>query len=560
MEMVLTLFGGLALFLFGMNFMSQGLQKAAGDRLRGVLTAISKKRIIGVLFGALFTAIIQSSGATTVMVVTFVDGGMMSLAQSVGIIFGANIGTTITAQLVSFKLTGIAPVILLIGVIVFLFFKKPLMKKVGEIILGFGALFLGISMMSDSMAQLADIDGVKNTLASLTNPFLAILVALLITIVVQSSSVTVSIFLLMAGQGLIGLDTCFFAILGCNIGSCTPAVMAAFRAKKDAKRAALIHVLFNVVGLIVIGIFLAFAKGPFEEFIMSISGGDLKRAVANTDTIYKVFQTILLYPFAGGLVALSKKLIPGDDHLDEGYKLAHISDTTTVSPAAVLAEAESEIIRMGHMASENLKAAYEGFVNQDKDAVEAVYKKEKYIDYLSHEITDFLVESNRMQLPVSDSKKIGGLFHAVNDIEGIGDHAENIADATLRCIDDGLEFSKKALAGLTNMYDEAARGLEIALEMIEHTDRDKLKEMIIIEDVVDEMEIDLQNDHIKRMAKGKCTPEAGLVYSDIVTGLERVSDHAMNVAFALYEGEEIHVSKEFKQEVLKDRKKDLKID
>lgn len=557
MQMILTLLGGLALFLFGMNFMSQGLQKAAGDKLRGVLTAISKKRIIGVLFGALFTAIIQSSGATTVMVVTFVDGGMMSLAQSVGVIFGANIGTTITAQLVSFKLTGVAPIILIVGVVMFLFFKQPIMKKIGEIVVGFGSLFLGISMMSDSMAQLTDYPDVMNVLASLTNPFLAILVALIITIVVQSSSVTVSIFLLMAGQGLIGLDTCFFAILGCNIGSCTPAVMAAFHAKKDAKRAALIHVLFNVVGLIVIGVFLAFAMDPFKEFIMNISGGDLKRAVANTDTIYKVFQTILLLPFANGLIWLSKKIIPGDDKVGDGFELAHISNRTTVSPAAVVAEAENEIIRMGHMAAENLRRAYEGFVNKDLSATEEVYKVEKYVDFLSHEITDFLVESNRLQLPVSDSKQIGALFHTVNDIERIGDHAENIADATRRSIDSKLEFSKTALDDLTDMYNRTARGIEISLQMFEKVEVDKLKEMLIIEDVVDQLEIDLQNNHIERMAKGECTPEAGLVYSDIVTGLERVSDHALNVAFALYEGGEIVIdTEEIKKEIKLERRRD----
>lgn len=249
MSLLLELAGGLGLFLFGMNFMSQGLQKAAGAKLRSILTAISKNKYVAVLFGALFTAIIQSSGATTVMVVTFVNAGLMELTQAVGIIFGANIGTTITAQLVSFNLTEVAPVILFLGVVMFLFLKKPIFKKVGEVIIGFGALFMGISMMSGAMSQLSNYPHVINTLAKLTNPVLAILVGLVITVIVQSSSVTVSILLLMAGQELVTLPICFYFILGCNIGSCTPAVMAAMDAKKEAKRAALIHVLFNVFGI-----------------------------------------------------------------------------------------------------------------------------------------------------------------------------------------------------------------------------------------------------------------------------------------------------------------------
>ena len=265
MSMILTLMGGLGLFLFGMNFMSQGLQKAAGAKLRSVLTAISKNKYIAVVFGALFTAIIQSSGATTVMVVTFVNAGLMELTQAVGIIFGANIGTTITAQLVSFNLTAVAPVILFVGVVMFLFMKQPIFKKIGEVVIGFGALFMGISMMSGAMSELNNYPVVINTLAQLTNPVLAILVGLIITVIVQSSSVTVSILLLMAGQGLVTLPICFYFILGCNIGSCTPAVMAAMDAKKEAKRAALIHVLFNVFGMIIISAILKIGRASCRE-------------------------------------------------------------------------------------------------------------------------------------------------------------------------------------------------------------------------------------------------------------------------------------------------------
>ena len=533
MSMILTLMGGLGLFLFGMNFMSQGLQKAAGAKLRSVLTAISKNKYIAVLFGALFTAIIQSSGATTVMVVTFVNAGLMELTQAVGIIFGANIGTTITAQLVSFNLTAVAPVILFVGVVMFLFMKKPIFKKIGEVVIGFGALFMGISMMSGAMSQLNDYPAVINTLAKLTNPVLAILVGLIITVIVQSSSVTVSILLLMAGQGLVTLPICFYFILGCNIGSCTPAVMAAMDAKKDAKRAALIHVLFNVFGMIIISVILIFAMEPFTAFIQAISGSDIKRSVANTDTIYKVFQTLIFLPVSAQFIKLVNRLVPGKDVKQEGFSLQYISMNTVFSPTAAIVEAMQEISRMGRKAEQNLQLSIEAFFDGDQAKIDQVYATEKYIDYLSHEITDYLVDVNQRQLPVSDSLKIGGLFHVVNDIERIGDHAENIADAAVRMKEENISFSKKATKEIQDMFAKDMQILTCALEMFENEDRSHMQEIRAIEEEVDQMEIDLQNSHIRRMAKGKCSPESGLIFTDLVTGLERVADHATNIAFAL---------------------------
>ena len=533
MSMILTLMGGLGLFLFGMNFMSQGLQKAAGAKLRSVLTAISKNKYIAVVFGALFTAIIQSSGATTVMVVTFVNAGLMELTQAVGIIFGANIGTTITAQLVSFNLTAVAPVILFVGVVMFLFMKKPIFKKIGEVVIGFGALFMGISMMSGAMSQLNDSPAVINTLAQLTNPMLAILVGLIITVIVQSSSVTVSILLLMAGQGLVTLPICFYFILGCNIGSCTPAVMAAMDAKKEAKRAALIHVLFNVFGMIIISAILIFAMEPFTAFIQAISGDDIKRSVANTDTIYKVFQTIIFLPVSTQFIKLVNRLVPGDDVRQEGFSLQYISKSTVFSPTAAIVEAMKEISRMGRKAEQNLQLAMEGFFDGDQSKIDQVYATEKYIDYLSHEITDYLVDVNQRQLPVSDSLKIGGLFHVVNDIERIGDHAENIADAAVRMKEENITFSKKATKEIQDMFEKDIRILACALEMFENEDRSHMQEIRAIEEEVDRLEIDLQNSHIRRMAKGKCSPESGLIVTDLVSGLERVADHSTNIAFAL---------------------------
>ncbi len=539
MELILTLLGGLGLFLFGMNFMSQGLQKAAGARLRTILEAMTKNKIVAVLFGALFTAIIQSSGATTVMVVSFVNAGIMSLAQSVGIIFGANIGTTITSQLVAFNLTGVAPLILFIGAVLLMFGKRPMIKKVGEVILGFGALFLGISMMKDSMALLPEkYPIVLQVLGGLDNPFLGILMGTVITVIVQSSSVTVSILLLMASQSLVDLSVCFYVILGCNIGSCTPAVLASLHSKKDAQRAALIHVLFNVLGMVVIGVLLGFGMPYFEPFILRISGADIGRCVANADTLFKSFQTLMFIPLSGQFVALTRKIITGEDKEEStGYQLLYIGNRNQFSPSTAVVDTTREIERMGMMAMENLNRALEAFFDGEEKKVAQVYEMEKQIDFLSHELTDYLVKINQLQLPVVDAKRIGGLFHVVIDIERIGDYAENIADFAVKIKEESLSITKKGSKEIQEMHQKTMEILAKSLEMFVTLDGKNLPDILALEDSIDQMERELQQNHVKRMGKGKCSPMAGIIFTDLVTGLERVADHATNIALSILEKE-----------------------
>lgn len=537
MELILNLLGGLGLFLFGMNFMSQGLQKAAGARLRSILEAMTKNKIVAVLFGALFTAIIQSSGATTVMVVSFVNAGIMTLAQSVGIIFGANIGTTITSQLVAFNLTGVAPLILFVGAVFIMFGKKPMVKKIGEVILGFGALFMGISMMKDSMTDLRDYQVVLDVLGSMDNPLLGILFGTAITVVVQSSSVTVSILLLMASQGLIDLPVCFYVILGCNIGSCTPAVLASLDAKKEAKRAALIHVMFNVFGMVIIGILLVFGMNYFEDFILHVSGADVGRCVANADSLFKIFQTIIFLPLSMQFVAMARRIIPGEDQEQKEYQLLYIGKQNIFSPSTAVVETTQEIERMGSMARENLQLAMEAFFDHNKEKIAKVYETEKQIDFLSHEITDYLVKINQLQLPVVDAKRIGGLFHVVSDIERIGDHAENIVDAAVKGGEENLDFTKKGQKEIQEMHQKTMVILEKSMEMFTTMDKKNLPDILELENSIDYMERQLQQNHVKRMAKGKCSPMAGILFTDLTTGLERVADHATNIAFSILEGE-----------------------
>lgn len=535
MELILTLLGGLGLFLFGMTFMSQGLQKAAGAKLRSILEVMTKNKIIAVIFGALFTAVIQSSGATTVMVVSFVNAGIMSLAQSIGIIFGANIGTTITSQLVAFNLTGVAPFILFVGAVFMMFGKKPMVKKIGEAILGFGALFMGISMMKDAMADLRNYQSVLNVLGSLDNPLLGILMGTVITVIVQSSSVTVSILLLMAGQGLIDLSVCFYVILGCNIGSCTPAVLASLDARKDAKRAALIHVMFNVFGMIIIGLLLAVGMQYFEPFILKISGSDVGRCVANADTLFKTFQTILFLPLSAQFISLTKILIPGEDKENQDYQLMYIGKQNIFSPSTAVVETTQEIERMAKMAYENLELSMEGFFEGSQEKIQQVYDTEKQIDFLSHEITNYLVKINQLQLPVADAERIGGLFHIVSDIERIGDHAENIADAAVKCSEDGISFTKKGTKEILEMHKRALQIFKESMEMFITHNADMQKEIMELENSIDRMERELQQNHVKRMAKGKCSPMAGIIFTDLVTGLERIGDHSTNIAFSILE-------------------------
>ncbi len=535
MDLILTLLGGLGLFLFGMNFMSQGLQKAAGAKLRNILEAMTKNKIIAVIFGALFTAVIQSSGATTVMVVSFVNAGIMSLAQSVGIIFGANIGTTITSQLVAFNLTGIAPFILFVGAVFMMFGKKPMVKKVGEVILGFGALFMGISMMKDAMADLRDYQTVLNVLGSLDQPLLGILMGMVITIIVQSSSVTVSILLLMASQGLVSLSVCFYVILGCNIGSCTPAVLASLDTRKDAKRAALIHVMFNVFGMVIIGLLLVVGMQYFEPFILRVSGADVGRCVANADTLFKTFQTIIFLPLSAQFVSLTKVMIPGEDNISQDYQLLYIGKQNIFSPSTAVVETTQEIERMAQMAYENLQLSMEGFFDGSEEKIRRVYETEKQIDFLSHEITDYLVKINQLQLPVADAQRIGGLFHIVSDIERIGDHAENIADAAVKCREDGIAFTKKGTKEILEMHERTLLIFKEAMEMFITQNPEKQDEILSLENSIDRMERELQQNHVKRMAKGKCSPMAGIIFTDLVTGLERIGDHSTNIAFSILE-------------------------
>ena len=540
MEILLGLMGGLGLFLFGMKLMSDGLEKAAGAKMRSILEFFTKNTIRGILVGTFFTAVIQSSSAATVMTVSFVNSGLMNLYQAAGVIMGANIGTTVTSQMISFNLSALAPLFVIAGVVMYMFCKRQKIQNIGMVILGFGVLFMGMTTMSSSMSTLKTDPVVLETMSSLTNHYLAILVGIVVTAVLQSSSATVGIVLLLANQGLLDIRICFFIILGCNIGSCVSAMLASLNGKRDAKRTALIHLLFNIIGTIIIFLVLTVALEPITAFIQNISGHNPGREVANAHTLIKITEVIILAPFVKQIVHLTHYILPEKKHKnaqpkEDNYGLQFIGAKSILSPATAVFDATRELEHMGNMAVTNLQRAMNSLITLDEDEIQEVCKVEKNIDYLNHAITDYLVKLNQTTLPVDDAKSIGGLFHVANDIERIGDHAENVAEAAAMRKSQNIVFSPQAQKEMGEMLDLVIKVTAYALDMFSNNNQEHMQEILDLENQVDEMERMFQENHVQRLTRNECTPSAGMIFSDIISGLERVSDHATNIAFSLLE-------------------------
>lgn len=545
-EMILGMAAGLGLFLYGMELMSKGMEKVAGSKMKSVLEMCTRNRFIGVIVGILFTAVIQSSSVTTSMVVSFVNSGLMTLTQAVGPILGANIGTTITGQLVSFDLAAIAPVFIFAGVVLILFFKKRMINHIGEILLGFGVLFFGISTMSEAMSAVKQSTEVMDVIKALNNPFLAILTGFGITAIIQSSSASVGIIITMAAAGVITeLPMVFFMILGCNIGSCVTALIVSLSGKKEAKRTALIHLYVNIFGSLVIAIILLICGDKIAELMKAtVSSGTpehiMSRAVANAHTIFKIFQVIIMYPFAKPIVKLTQLTVRGEDKKTEGFQLKYISQEQMSTPSASLIEVVNEIKRMGKKAAENLQTAFDGMIEKDQAKIDSVYQIEEEVDFLSAEITKYLVKLNQHEFPVKEQKNIAGYFHVVNDLERISDHAENIADAGKSRIEEDIVFSQVGIDELTDMFDKVMTTVNYSIETFTEQTEEHLKEIVDLEKQVDVLEKELQHNHVRRLATNECQAKS-TIFSDLVSNLERVSDHATNIAFAIYDEEQYNL-------------------
>jgi phosphate:Na+ symporter len=491
-----------------------------------MLEVLTTNKFLAVLVGAGVTSIIQSSSATTVMTVGFVNAGLMNLFQAAGVIMGANIGTTMTAQLIAFKLTDIAPFILAIGAVLVLFSKKKKARDIGEIILGFGILFVGMSMMERSMRPLSELDSFKNLIIVLgDHPFMGILVGLAMTATVQSSSATIGILMALAANSSISLGVALPILFGDNIGTCATALLASIGTTKNAKRAALIHLIFNVTGTI---IFMS-AFGLVLR-VVPMFGGDIQRQIANAHTLFNVTNVCIQIWFIGVLVKIVNKLVPGKDEKSSSLTLEYLDIRLLETPSIAVGQVIKEVTRMGKLSSQNLGTAMQAFLTADEKLMNSVLNCETTINYLEREITGYLVSLSNTALSEHQSELITSLFHVVNDIERIGDHADNLGELARYKLDNKITFSEKAISDVTYMYETVKYSVDNSISALENFDIKSAHEAMDVEEKIDNMEEQLKKEHIIRLNKLECTPAGSSVYLELLTNLERVGDHSNNIA------------------------------
>ncbi len=528
--MLFGLVGGLGLFLYGMKIMGDGLQKAAGERMRRLLEVLTTNPLMGVLVGTGVTAIIQSSSATTVMVVGFVNAGLMTLRQAIGVIMGANIGTTMTAQLIAFKLETYALPAIAIGVLMSFFARSKGYKYGGQIILGFGILFLGLTTMSKAMTPLREAPAFVSLMTGIgRNPLLGVLIGFAFTSIVQSSSATIGVLQALAGMGLVNIGVALPILFGENIGTCVTALLSSIGTNVAARRAALVHFLFNLLGTVVFVLLLPVVAG-----LVTRTSGDVVRQIANAHTLFNVTNTIIQLPLIGFLGALVTKLIPGQDvTFERGAK--YLDRRLLSTPSIALGQAVKELLRMGNLARESITDTLSAFVKEDAGLVRLVRQREEVINDLQHEITNYLVDLAQQALTPEQSHKLNGLLNIVNDIERVGDHLENIIEFTEEKIESKLPFSSYAIEELEYMFGKVGNLFTAALQAFEREDRAAAKDLMRFEEEVDQMEKDLRKSHILRLHEGKCYTASGVVFIDVISNLERIGDHATGIANALLE-------------------------
>ena len=537
---IFSFIGGLGMFLYGMNIMADGLQKAAGNKMKKLLGFLTNNRLLGVLVGALVTAIIQSSSGTTVMVVGFVNAGIINLTQAVGVIMGANIGTTVTAWLVSasdwstvLKPEFIAPLIIGIGSFIILFAKSNQKKQIGEIAAGFGFLFIGLSFMSGAIEPYSDSPIFANVFRELgSNPLLGILAGAIVTAIIQSSSASVGILQTLAINGIVNWRSAVFVTLGQNIGTCVTALLSSAGANKTAKRAAVIHLLFNVAGAVIFGVLMTVVFTVAPSFA---SQNISSTQISMFHTVFNITNTLLLFPFVGLLVKLSGMIVPGEDEsiADEtGLALKHLDARILETPSFAVDNAIKEVVHMGEITIANVKQAIT-LVNKaepKQDEIEEVLKTEKVINQLEGMITEYLVKISNLSLNETQHKTINNLFYTISDIERIGDHAENLAEFADYKRTHGFVFSEEAVEDLRAMSKSVVEGFEEAIKARGTENIEHVRKVVELEDDVDMQEEELREKHINRLSQRKCKTEAGVVFLDIISNLERISDHAYNIA------------------------------
>lgn len=534
---IFYMLGGVGLFLLGMTIMSSGLKNAAGDNLQTILEKVTSNRIIAVLLGIGITILIQSSSATVFMVIGFVNAGMMTLAQAVGVIMGANIGTTVTAQITAFNLSKYAPIILFVGAVMYIFIKKNFLKHIGAIIMGFGMLFFGVAVMKEGITPLSESAGFKTFLSGLNNPILAIIFGFVFTALLQSISSSSVIFQAFAVQGLLSLNTTAYLLIGGAVGAVFPIILASLTTNKDGKRTAILDLLFNLLRVVVLVILLAIFP-RILELISSLSPSDIGRQIANTNTIFAVIAVAVLLPFSNILIKAVEKLMPVEEEEHEQKRdrtLQYMVNISKLPAAMAVNQAQMEITRMGRIASKNLHRSIECFFNYNPEKAAKVRAREESVNILNHTIADALVQLRELDLSSDNMRRVSMMTIAITDIERISDHAENIIEYTEEMLSKRASMSEDAIEELKKMSTDVLEEVDLAMDIFESDDYDKLEELETIEDSVDTQEDLLIGNHVQRLMDGGCNPLAGVVFADIVTDLERCGDHAINIAYSLKE-------------------------
>ena len=524
-EIVTGIFGGLGLFLYGMKLMSDGLENVAGEKLKGILEKITSNKVIGVLVGTIVTAIIQSSSATTVMVVSFVNAGLMTLIQATGVILGSNIGTTITAQMVSFNLEVIAPIFIGVGAIVMMSAKKKRIKDLAYIALGFGILFMGMGLMSSSLKPISNLQIFNDFISVIgKNHFLGVLVGLTMTAILQSSSATTGILVALANSGNIDMNVAFPIILGCNIGTCVTAILAGLTANRTAKKAALLHLLFNIFGTV---LFLPFSD-KVVTFVNYLTPDNVARQVANAHTIFNVVITIFILPISKYFVMLVNHILP-DDEGKESCGAIYLDKKLLETPIVASGQVIKETIRMANKAKNNLELAMEVFLNWNEEKMKKVYANESIINTLERDITEYLIELSQHNLPEENAKLVSQAYHTINDIERIGDHAENIVELAIQKYENNITLSYDGYKEVRQLFEVTLRSITIAIESFKANEISD-DEVEKVEEEIDSLEKQFRENNINRLSAKTCLADAGIMFFDLLSNLERIGDHANNIA------------------------------
>lgn len=531
---VILALGGLGLFLYGMKLLGDGLELAAGAKLRVILEKLTSNKFLGALVGVVVTAIIQSSTAVSVMVVGFVNAGLMTLTQAMGVIMGATIGTTVTSLILSFNIAQYMPVLICVGAFMVSLSKRNNTKYVGQIIAGFGILFFGMTTMSDNLKPLASSDYFQSMITSVSDPLVGIIFGTVFAGVVQSSSATVGVLQALGAAGALTLPNAVYIVYGIHIGACVTSVISSIGASKAAQRTALSYVIFSVLGTIMFTVLTIFT--PFVSWVEVLTD-NVSLQISLVHIIFSIISTIVLLPCNNLIIKMSYWIIRGEENVDkEACHLKYVDERILKTPPIAVNQVTKEIQRMGRLAKKNFILSMEALLELDKKKIEQVEENEEVIDYLNHTITGYLVKINGLAIEDTDREKIGKFYHVVSDMERIGDHAENICEIAGMQIDKNEIFSDKAISEINELKELVTNVIDNSLQIFDGTSRDRAMFKLVgdTEQMIDDKTELFKDNHIERLRNGECDATVGTLFMELLTNLERIADHSTNIAFSFF--------------------------